>query len=623
MATEAASLPHVSLSRPEWVRLIVIGLFVVIALGRVAPDFVRVQYPLSTFGYATDANGVVVAAPAVAPTRPRFELPALAHRGAKHRAAVSHAQAPPRKGDLIRIGDRVRIDRITPYDRKPGLAGGLAYTYDNPDRYLPVERAGHERVLHLVARTESPVERAFAVLRILLFLVAIAAGAILFLIRPSIATGSFFFFCLGTPAPTTYIDTVIPNPWQPIPAWIDETLRGMAQSALLLFALCLIDGDDDPARERFFALIMIPLGFAIGTLQAVGHWLLIYEGHPAQSIYTVYQHISTGVIYLTLLVLAVAIVRGHGAERRRAAWIAAAFVVATLARLASSRWYPTHIQPWENGVLLSTSVLPIVAVWIAVIRHKFFNVDFVVSRGMVFVAVTAALVAVAWTIEELISYTFLYNSPLNLTYLVFSAISVVFGLTFGFLQDHSQKLVDRFVFRDRHTQREALEMIGGYILDAEATEDVYRALLQDAAHALSLSFGGILTRRPDGSFQLAESENWPPGCEVRLAPSDELIRSISASRGAVNFSGKQSRLIQRSFPNEPLVFAAPIFTDRQVSAIVVYGHNVSGLDLDPDERELLVRVVGNASIALSAIELARYRAAAQASPVNAPLLGSG
>ena len=40
---------------------------------------------------------------------------------------------------------------------------------------------------------------------------------------------------------------------------------------------------------------------------------------------------------------------------------------------------------------------------------------------------------------------------------------------------------------------------------------------------------------------------------------------------------------------------------------------MSGLDLDPEERELLVRVVGNASIALSAIELARYRAAARRS----------
>jgi hypothetical protein len=604
VATDAASLPHVSLSRAQWVRLVAVGVLALIAVGRVAPDLVRVVYPLSVFGYVTDADGLV----------------------------VSHGP-PPRGGDRIVVGDRVRLDRIAPFDRKPGLAE-VGFTYDNPDRYLPIERAGRERVLHLAAHTESPTSRFLTVLRILLLLVAVGAGAILFLIKPSIATGSFFLFCIGTTAPSTYLDTVIPNPWQPIPAWIDETLRGMARPALLLFAFCLIDGDDDAARERLFAWIMAPLGLAIGSLQAFAHWRLTYAGEPSRAIGDVYQHISSGVTVLTLLLFAIAIARGRGEERRRAAWIAIAFALASVARLASDTLYPAHIPLWVNGLLLSTSIVPIAAVWIAVVRHQFFNVDFVVSRGMVFVSVTAALIAVAWTIEELISYTFLYNSNLNVTYLVFSAISVVFGLLFGFLQEHSQKLVDRFVFRDRHTQRLALEFIGGYILDAETTEDVYRALLQDAPHALKLSFGGILTRRADGSFQLAESENWPPDCQVRLAPSDELIRGINASRGALSFSGKQSRLIQRSFPNEPLVFAAPIFTDRQVSAIVVYGHNLSGLDLDPEERELLVRVVGNASIALSAIELARYRAAfaasAQRAPdspagesVNAPLLGSG
>ena len=609
MATDPESLPHVSLSRAQWARLSAVALLVLLTVGRIAPDFVRVVYPLTVFGYVTDGNGVVASAPAAAtaPER-RGGLPGVPHRGAKPRPAPKH-QPAERKGDLIRVGDRVRIDRIMPFDRKPGLAG-LGFTYDNPDRYLPVERAGHERVLHLVGRTESPTARFLEALRLLLYLLAVSAGAILFLIKPGIATGSFFLFCLGTTPPSTYIDTIVPNPWRPLWAGVDETLSGMARPALLTFGFCLIDGDDDAPRERLFAWIMAPLGLAIGAMQAYGAWLLTYAGRPAQSVDNVYQHISTGVTVLTLIVFAIALVRGRGAERRRAAWIASAFVLATAARLASDALFPARIPLWVNGLLLSTSIVPIVAVWIAVIRQGFFNVDFVVSRGMVWVAVMGALFAVAYTVEELITFTFLYNS--NLAYLVFSAISVVFGLLFGRIKSFGDKLVDRFVFRDRHTQRLALEFIGGYILDAETTDDVYRALLQDAPHALKLAFGALLTRRPDGSYQVAESQNWPADFQVRLAAGDELIRSISASRGAVNFSGKQSRLIQRSFPNEPLVFAAPIFTNRELGAIVVYGHNVSGLDLDPEERELLVRVVGNASIALSAIELAHHRAAAAA-----------
>jgi hypothetical protein len=52
---------------------------------------------------------------------------------------------------------------------------------------------------------------------------------------------------------------------------------------------------------------------------------------------------------------------------------------------------------------------------------------------------------------------------------------------------------------------------------------------------------------------------------------------------------------------------------------VVYGHNVSGLDLDPEEREHLIRVVAHASLALNAIELARYRGtSASAEPEPLP-----
>jgi hypothetical protein len=173
-------------------------------------------------------------------------------------------------------------------------------------------------------------------------------------------------------------------------------------------------------------------------------------------------------------------------------------------------------------------------------------------------------------------------------------------------------VVDRFIFRDRLQQREALEFIAGYILDAETEDLVYRALLQDAAIALKLSFGGLLGRQPDGSYKLVQSYNWPEEVTIALGPSDELTREITRKRGALTFSAKDTRIIQDSFPGERLTFVAPLLFDRSVSGIVVYGHNVTGLDLDPEERELLVRVVAHASIALNTIELNRYRNAAPA-----------
>ncbi|MDB5070196.1 MAG: conserved rane protein of unknown function [Candidatus Eremiobacteraeota bacterium] len=617
--------PNINLSRSQTIRLVVVGILVVLALLRVVPDFVRVAYPLQLFRYQTDGNGIVSSvAPRPSPTprgaarsgvaRATANLVSFARRG-RGKASVKPSPAPDLGDELLR-GDRVRIDRIRPFDRKPGLAG-RGYTYENPIRFLPVERAGEERVLRLVARPESVTIRSTDMLRIVLCIIAVALGAMLFLIKPSIATAAFFVFSLAAvEAPVTYLDTIIPNPWRPIPEWIHDTLRGAVRPALLLFALCLIDGDADAPRERLFAWFAAALAIGLGTLNAYAQWSMNYAALPAEQLDRILRGTWHTIDVMIGIALLVAFVRARTNDRHRISWIAAAFLFAGAARLASDTFYPGRITGWQNSLLVSATIVPIATIWIAVIRHQFFNVDFVVSRAVVYAALTAGVFGVISVFEEVGTYLFYQNA--DFAYIVFSAITLGLGMITGRLVKVLSQLVDRFIFRDRREQRQALEFIAGYILDAETVEDVYRALLQDAPHALKLSFGGILGRQPDGSYVLAQQNNWPEDFSIRLDPNDEITRAITRTRGALSFSGKDTRLIQRSFPNERLTFAAPIFFDRTVSGIVVYGHNVSGLDLDPEEREHLVRVVAHASIALNTIELNRYRNANATAPLPAP-----
>ena len=617
MITEVA-LPKVSLSWTLRIRLAVVGVLVVIALLRVVPDFVRFAYPLQVFGYRTDGDGVVIrVAPSPGPPD-RLALAAMRIKALVHGKRKGTVKlAPPVASDPIYVGDRVRIDRIKPFDRKPGIAGP-AYTYSDPNRYLPIERNGHEQILHLVARPESDRVRFIDMLRIVLCIAAVALGAMLFLVKPSIATAAFFVFCLGAvEAPTTWFDTLIPNPWRPVPAWAYDTLRGAVRPALLLFALCLIDGDADAPRERGFAWFAGALALVLGTLNAYAQYRLHYAALPAESLDRVSSATSYVVSTLTVVALLVAFIRARLNDRHRITWIAAAFVFAGLARLLSDTLFPIgRIPLWVNSLLVSATIVPIVTIWIAVIRHKFFNVDFVVSRAVVYVAISAAFFGTFALIEEIGTYTFYSNT--DLAYIVLSALFWGIGMFTTKIHDLLGVAVDRFIFRGRLEQRQALEFIAGYILDAETVQDVYRALLQDAAHALKLAFGGILGRQPDGSYALVQSYAWPPDVTIELGPNDDLTRAITRTRGALTFSGKDTRLIQKSFPNERLAFAAPLFFDRAVSGIVVYGHQVSGLDLDPEEREQLVRVVAHASIALNTIELNRYRTSATSEPLPLP-----
>ncbi|HEX3462562.1 MAG TPA: GAF domain-containing protein [Candidatus Elarobacter sp.] len=610
MVTEPG-LPQVSLTRGQWIRVIVVGILAVIALLRIVPDLGRVVYPLRLFAYQTNGDGVVISTGRGLPN---------AHKPAIPWPDLDVAPLPPKQDgktvDHIRIGDRIRLDRYLPELRKPGLTG-RGFTYDNPDRYLPIERYGHERVLHLVAVDENVRNRAIDILRIVLAIAAVVLGAILFLVKPSIATAAFFVFCLGgVEAPSTLLDSIMPDPYRQIVDIASDTLRGFIRPALLLFALCLIDGDTDVARERVFAWVTAAIGLALGLVNAYAGWRLNYAALPAESLFGYVREISTSLAVMTGIAFTIAFLRARRRDRERIGWIVGAFLFAGGMRLISDAYYPAHIPVWLNSILVSMAIVPIVVVWVAVIRHRFFNVDFVVSRAVVYVALSAAAFGAISVSEEVIYYAFYQYA--DFAYLLFSLITLGVAFSSSKIVEVLVHLVDRFIFRDRREQRRALEFIGGYILDAETVDDVYRALLQDAAHALKLSFGGILARRSDGSYQLAQSYNWPKDITITLGEADELTRAITRSRGALTFTGKDTRLIQKTFPNERLAFAAPLFFDRTVSGIVVYGHNVSGLDLDPEERELLVRVVAHASIALNAIELNRYRNAAAAAAAPLP-----
>ena len=151
---------------------------------------------------------------------------------------------------------------------------------------------------------------------------------------------------------------------------------------------------------------------------------------------------------------------------------------------------------------------------------------------MVFVAVSAAFVAVVRRGRGAAQLRLhLQQQPRRTSRS--RVVSTVYGL--AVLQDQSISApgcVDRFIFRDRHTQR-----VGAGVHRAATSSTPrrprtsYRALLQDAPHALKLSFGGHPSTRQRRRQLPARRElrTGRPDSEVTpRAPDDELIRGISA-----------------------------------------------------------------------------------------------
>ena len=570
-----AGPPRVRLSRVQWIRLAFVGVLVLFAIGRVAPDCVRVFFPLGVFGYVTDAKGVVARIPATV----------------------------PRGSDRIEVGDRIRIDRIKPFDRKPGFVG-FGYTYDNKVRYVPIERAGHERILHLIAEDESLANRLLVLLRIAIYIVVVAFGALLVIVKPNLGTAAIFIYVLGGEFPTTYLDLVIPNPWRQIPEWIAATLTGAARPALLVFAASL--AWNVPSLRVRVAWVGAGLALALGTLHAYAFEQLVYLGQPAGVASDLYTTLSTVLTLATTIVFIVALARARGRARARIGWIVVSFAFAGVARLISDALFPAHLSPQLNAILLTLAVLPIVVVWIGVVRDRLFNVDFVVSRALVYVALTAGVIGTLTIIEEVGTIVFFYNS--DLSYAVLIVLSVAIGAFTSRLRAPIESFVDRFIFRDRRSQRKSLEAIARNVIDASSTDGVYDALLEQTVTALELAFAGIYRRDADGTFSFDRGIRFPRDIAMTIGASDPLVVAIARTRSSLALDGRTAAQNGRTLSDDRVAFAAPLFIERDIGAIVVYGRNVGGLDLDPDERELVVEIVAHASIALGALELARLRA---------------
>ena len=87
-------------------------------------------------------------------------------------------------------------------------------------------------------------------------------------------------------------------------------------------------------------------------------------------------------------------------------------------------------------------------------------------------------------------------------------MSLVVGSTFGKVRDFLESFVDRFIFRERHAQRTALERVAANLLDADDAASVYSVLLHEVPSMGSSAIGFIVglytsvTKNPGGRFAM-------------------------------------------------------------------------------------------------------------------------
>ena len=314
---------------------------------------------------------------------------------------------------------------------------------------------------------------------------------------------------------TTFLFLLFPDGHLPSPRW-RWFARIIGVAYVLIFVVIVLS--PGPLTESGFPDLQNPLGI---------EWLRPILG-PALILIVL---IPVGVLG-SLASLVWRFRRSFGVERLQLRWLlTAGAIVGVLYSLIlvlslGTEWTGTGTPGWlavlQNVSILSFSLIPI-AIGIAVLRYRLFEIDFVISRALLFGAlalfITAIYVAIVIGVGALIGSR---ADP------VLSAVAAAaVALAFQPFRRRAQRLADRMVYGKRTSPYEVLSEFSDRIGNAYANDE----LLPRMARALA---GGTGALRTDVWIRFADelrpAATWPPdAAAVSPVPADDAEASAPVS----------------------------------------------------------------------------------------------
>jgi len=548
-------------------RLVVVIVLIILSLGFSPLDIRRfIGFPLGEYGF--NSTGTIV-------TRVDSGEPA--------------ARAGMHVGDGIALGDATRLSRYA-------VIRGIAWS---PGNRLSgtVTSGGRTRSVTLVADPEPASIQAFVALRFALAFLTIGIAATLLLTRPELATWGFFLYSLMViNLPGAISNYVIPPTLLTADSYLFAIFFSLAGVGGVLFAFAFAGQPWTRWRRLAVAVTFAAAAVAIG--------LEVLFGGTSDRALNVVDAFSGLALFMMLLGLIDSYRHDDGASRQRLRWMIAALLIVVPAHYIAGWFYPGPLSYGAYASLIALqAVLPLTAAY-AMFRKRVVDVDFVVSRTLVYGTLTVALVAIFSLLDAVLSRSFA-ESRVSLS------IDIVVALLLGFSLNsaHSKvdAVIDRVVFRERHRAELQLEHSAAGIVHATDEAIVSQALVRLPTETLRLT-GAALYRAEGDAFNKAAASGHLVSLAESVGRNDALVLYLSAEHQPVRLDSLPLSVFNESHGAASVVLAFPVTMRGELDGFVLYGAHRNGADIDPDEQRALTPLVRNAAAAFSHLEAAALRA---------------
>ena len=171
--------------------------------------------------------------------------------------------------------------------------------------------------------------------------------------------------------------------------------------------------------------------------------------------------VVVSLIFITILLSALSLVvryhRASGVERQQLKWVALAAVLTIVFTIAQVSWLDRVLSDILWSMFETAQQIALyTAVGVAILRHRLYDIDVVINRALVYVSLTATLLAVYFGGVVLLQRLLVFITGQEST-LAIVASTLVIAALFNPLRRRIQSFIDRRFYRRKYDARKTLE----------------------------------------------------------------------------------------------------------------------------------------------------------------------
>ncbi len=562
----------------------------------ITPDFLRVFYPLASFGLTVNADGRIY--DVNGPFATKEESPAWAAG--------------------LRPGDRLDLEamRCVPVNTEIcatalTLWGGLSYVQPGTQGVIVLQPQGSqpERKVRLIAE---PRESNHLLSTILFFqqvagVLVVLGAAWLVWKKPGPMTWGFFLYTMYFNPGQNFQYIALLQQWPAvklIQSIVYCVLQAAGYAGLLLFALrAPLDEADGVWRKLESALPVVAAVLFLISASSLGSLF----GYPSEL--AMQSSILIGYL-VSLAAVLILIGRRKSLSPRnyqRIRWLIWGCLIGLPAYLFAETAMETSffgdflpegapLEELAGAFYLVNGVLCLFVVE-AIRRDSVVSVAIPLRRATgLGLILSLPVLLLHRQMEEIDEY---FHMPEWAWLLIASGLVYLLARAHEFSTELLDRLFDRkFLRAERH-----LRAVSETILHANTIEDIERRLIEEPIGSLGLA-SAALFREHDGVYVRTLSAGWGTEDAARLAGDDPLLKRrfdpepYSLPRALTTAARTESLPEDVARP----VLAAPVATPRRCFAVALYSGHETGTALDRAERELIAELAWSAQVAYAQVE---------------------